>query len=576
MKKIFFPLWMTCLCFFINTANALSPEEWKTFLYEQGAAEETAEAIVNANAEWWPLLNPTQNKQLQWALESLSYYYREPLLTEHPEIAGLLATISDPDTLLRNLSSECLEHQLNYFLLYPDFSDRIVELLDNYEALFCDYARAGLAIPLFPLFANLGYQDYTYAEWLSDTLEEAYTASAEERLQMIIFLHDQGDNIRRRMREDNVFASRFSSIWRDFIEYIHWDTAKDSNLSTEKRGLQPSLLDAALPGLWDYLMLPDGVALYQKFGVAPLPLFFGQNAYPKNVHPQVSAALLSGDDILIYAINFFAYNSDFANFLSKNLSSDLRRQGILQLLSACENQPLNCRTLSQWQQLENLALRRTIRPEAAPFGVPTGIWTVWQKLEDGRDVTLWDAAAATLDVAGAALDIAAFATTGGASSGLKLLGNTAVARGAGALGGKVAKQAAVSGLKQQVRQQAALSLKIDIAPLLQKFKPHSSKLGENVHQQVAQRVFKSRAYSPKLYMRQDAVVLLDTKPLLANAWKNRPQEQQSKNQGVETKAPDFSAFDSDYLSQDLPYAVYAQKLSQNRALAFWLQYLGQR
>ncbi len=574
MKKLYRCLWIACLCLCLSTAHALSSEEWKNWLQDQGAAAETAEAISNANADWWPLLTSAQNKQLQQALESLYYYYDEPLLTEHPEIAGLLAKVSEPDNLLRSLSSECVTHQLNYFLLYPDFSDRIVEILDDHEELFCNYARAGLAIPLFTLFAHLDYQDYAYEDWLTDTLADANRATAEEQLQIIIFLNNQGDSIRRRMQQDAVFASRFSSIWRDFIAHIHWDTAKNANSSAEERGLQPSLFDAAVPGIWDYLMLPDGIKLYQRFGVAPLPLFFGQSAYPKSVHPQVTLALLSGDTTLIYAINFFAYNSDFAKFLSRNLSSDLRRQGILQLLSACKNQALQCRTLYEWVELSDLALRRTIRPNAAPFVVPKGIWTVWQKLEDGRDVTLWDAAAVALDVASAALDAAAMVGTGGASSGLKLLGNTAIARGASALGGQAAKQVVVSGLKQQVRQQGAMSLKIDIAPLLQKFKPHGSKLGENLHQQVAQQVFGSKAYSPKLYMRQDAVVLLDTKPLLSETWKRFRQE--SSNQTDAADSPDLSAFDSDYLSQDLPYAVYTQKLSQNRALAFWLQYLGQR
>lgn len=564
MKRLFFSFFSLLALLLGSLPTYAAVENWQLWLEDQGYKPTIAAKIIATNADWWPLLDADGERQLQQGLRELRYYGRDDLIGDHPELLGLLAASNDPEKILRYLPEDCVDHLLNYYLLFAttrNAVDDVAEVLSRHDYLLCRYSKLGeVQVYILLDFIPENQHDFAYESWLSETLQQALQGSDEQRLQTVAFLLAEAPIIRQKMAEDYDFKSNFLSHWHFLLQHIDWEIKPEND--AESRRIQPSLLDASVPHLWDYLALPRGKSLYRTYGIAPIPLFFGDAAYSSSLHEKVSTLLLSGDKALIYAANYFIYNNDFKRLLSRSIDDSLLHRGILQLLAACQNQANYCQTLNTWANMSDLALRRTISPQKAPFGVPPGIWIVWQKVEDGRPITAWNMLSAALDVA------SVVPVGGGAAASLKLVANTAGAKAAQG----AAKQFVIQKSVQSLQGRALSVLKIDIAPLLRQVQLHKTPfkhIDNGYRKFFGERL--GQLPPANLYMRKDALVIVDTKPLLKEIWKRKGETQEKRS------APDFIAFDSNYLASDaIEKTEQAQQrhfLQMNRSLPLWQLYL---
>ena len=215
---------MSILLLSMSLAHA-EVETLESQLVKRGWRLATARAVVELNRDWLAASDPAiQALFFEWLIKIKSQA-RNSFLEERPELVGLLAASSNPDSVVDVLNHTCYDHLISYFLLFSDGNDPqdLIDIIRRHDGLLCNYAKNGL-FNVFQLLdlSNKENQNADYERWLTNLLRDLLHAPTMKQVQVMGFLGGQGDAIRERMATDSQFRHEFSQLWRSFDNAIDW------------------------------------------------------------------------------------------------------------------------------------------------------------------------------------------------------------------------------------------------------------------------------------------------------------------------------------------------------------------
>lgn len=470
-------------------------------LVKSGYSQTTAAAILALHKE---LLDDLQKKQpgkyqaLERNLVNLAQYRLDYFLEQHPETAGLFIENIDHKTLKGILDyPNCYQHLLNYYLLFPNQTTLISNILSKNKNLFCQYSKLGLTWVIGFYFYPANATSPSYPLWLTQTLVSLLNEEAEKRLQVLAFLQIQQDSLRLRF-EEREFAENFSFVWREFLQGQNWDLqvqldALEANDATTEQIL-PFMALAHDPYLFDLLLLPDGQEILDKHGAMATELLFGATAYPAALRGRI-LTLLRRDyaNEVRTALYLFRQNPAFHHLLNKPINQAYEKQLLLDIITSCQEYPQGCPRIDYLASLSPQNIVQELKPE--PSGVITWIpgYSLVHtsgKLLAGRQVSAGDWLMASMDVA--ALVGAGMAL----KAGTKLAANSARALNTA---GRLRKIAQAKKAAPVWKQLATGQFRID--DLLQQTYKKIPVLNYQTMKKIG--------LEPRLFMRKDAVVVIN-------------------------------------------------------------------
>jgi hypothetical protein len=327
-------------------------------------------------------------------------------LTLHPETAGLLASVADPERVAATLTAA--DDYAAIAALYVQYADpedalSLTGALERNGEVICTLRKRNLlgseAPFLFERAADAREADETYDQWARQALEAALGRSDEEVASLLNLLLKHGPEVRSRLRSRPGYRARFhDEVWPRLARAA----AAQGNM------FESYLEDARV---WDLLERPESERLLRVWGLLAVDLLYGyaqlnRRAYPADLHDEVVAVLVHGDGRAVRALEKFRDEPLFFRFLRRPLSPGTRTAALDKLLQAGANYP---DLLGHFNRLSETALAEEVGPP--PEGPETYIpfyYTVYEvprKLWQGRDPTTMDWVQAVADPAFLARDV---------------------------------------------------------------------------------------------------------------------------------------------------------------------------
>jgi hypothetical protein len=382
---------------------------WVDQLVKGGWDPGAAERVVRLNEDWWRRLSdidPTlPDVQIALLRQLRPANELAPFLREHPEAAGLLLSAADPLGLATLLDRPDYCVLAGLFARYAAEEDvtALTQALGRHQDLICRLQRRGLlGSEVLFLQQPKSRAARVYDRWLADELTKGMTGSAEADDALISFFHfalASGPFLRDRLIGDEKLCRAFPELWRKLSRVV----------SSEKGALEYYFDE---PGLWDTLAHEDGEKLLQQWGPVSIQLLHGEHAYPEKLRPQVVEALLQGDATAVEALFKFREDRLFRELLRRNLTPATRIACMQRLLKEGPNAPGELRRL---QGMTNDGVARHVGPpeEGPKTWLPLySSYAVYEKWQDGRDISAMDWVMAIADPASTLLPGGKVVSTG--------------------------------------------------------------------------------------------------------------------------------------------------------------------
>jgi hypothetical protein len=353
-------------------------------LLQAGWDRPAAAAVVRVNAGWFEALRQDREELLDRQVRLLcrlgKFPALGPFLGEHPEAAGLLAGVEDPEGVARSLEGDDYALLAGVYMRHVTSADALdlAQALEHDRTLIAGLVRRGFAgFEVLFLFPRDGEAAAEYDRWLQDVLSVRLHASDEELASAVHLLLSQGPKIRRRLHQDETFRKCFRrELWPKLARVA----------AAQRNALEPYLYDSRV---WDLLALQEGEHLLKDWGRLPVLLLFDpEHAYPADLHDRVVEALLAGDELTVRAL--FTYRDEplFRNLLRRSLKGPTLAAALHKLFQAGPDYPRVLAKLDQLQTQE--AVDEYVGPP--PEGVKTWVpcyytYYVGWKLYNGLDPT---------------------------------------------------------------------------------------------------------------------------------------------------------------------------------------------
>jgi len=393
-----------------NGVSVVPDEDARTDIFLAGVVAEleeaqwprrTAEKIVSTNADYFSINlenDPTTLKREIVLLKGLGKYPSIfPNLDKNPEISGLLAVSNDPEYLAGSFG-DLGESELNVvkslYMLHPSMEE--IDLLanalkDNKSQIIKLILRGFIGVETLFMFDRGEESGGAYKQWLIDALNRRLPSDDEELQSFLLFLAEQGENIRERMAANPEFLCDFNvKLW-----------PKLERLTNITGNTFEFFFDSE--HLWDILNIPEGELLVERWGPSvPSMMLYGELSqgiapYPADLHGVVIQTLLKGDSQTLTALANFQDEPLFHNFIRRSMSVSVRASLINKLLAAGPNYPDR---LGYYMGLPNDALEKEAGP--APSGPVTWVpgydlYNLASKMMDGREYSGFEVFMAGVD-----------------------------------------------------------------------------------------------------------------------------------------------------------------------------------
>lgn len=440
--------------------QALAPtDQVVSRLIEGGWTREAALAVADLNQDYFAT-QAEYPEALDKAIIRLRGLGKYPSLmvrtVKHPEMAGLLAGVSQPRELDKALTDEnCYPAFAGMFQLITEPAEQqlLANVLVRHRKTICALAGYGIPNPavLF-MFPHAGPGAEEYGRWLDEALEQAMRSpQPDETLGEVVSLAlNQGPELRQRMEMDADFRRAFrAQVWPAFVRVTDCSRKPEGECDTAFEFL------ADEPRVWDLLMQPDGELLLERRGLLAVELLVddpNDGGFPASLRPLAREALLEGDNETLAPLLRFKDEPMFRQVvLRDDLDRDLRQRLLADLAKTCPEGAVQCPKLDQ--RLRDLggfsvsALREDLAPP--PSGPQTWLplystYYLTKKLAQGRDVDGGD-------ILFAALDVFTVWTVVGA-------GGKVITQGLKSGGKTIAKQTAEAAAKQAAKKTSATSV----------------------------------------------------------------------------------------------------------------------
>lgn len=429
-----------------SSAPPASPElarGLESRLHAAGWSKEAAESVVALNEDYFGLLaaeDPVQLERIAVALERLG---KRPglmaVLVKRPETAGLLADSPDPRALAESLRDDGHYNAVsNIFARHAADTRQAAAALRRHESLICALIEEGLvgAETVF-IFPRDSPGAEAYDEWLNTAFQSAMTDETK-LASMFQLAMLQGAALRRDMIDDPVFRQRFAATAWPAMERL------------VDRGEFPLELAALDRNVFHLLAQSEGERLVRRWGMLPLELLYGQQAYPQPLHAALIETMLAGDNATLSALMQFGNEPLLPPLLSReDISPQVKAAAMANLQAAGSDYPELLRRYNELTSGQALA-DEVGPPPAGPVTWLPLYYTVYEvpkKILQGRNPTMMDAAIAVLD------PVFLFLGPLGPDDAVKVVGQETVKT----VGRRTAGGAANT-LKSAARQQAARQL----------------------------------------------------------------------------------------------------------------------
>lgn len=381
-------------------AQGLPLENVSGRLKDAGWPEGAAKKVADLNSDWFKLLRENDPPELTRELKALERLGRHAtvfdVLESHPETALLLAGAKDP----RGLADSCRNADrylsiAGLYLRYPAPADaaELGSVLNEgrHAQVICDLARQGVlgaeTAYLQGVIGDAGSREY--GEWLDEVLITALGAGDVELCSTWTFVLAQGPWIRRALIDEAGFRDEFrSALWPQFVRLADGKSFTLESFMWE-------------PDIWQVLRTDSGSRLIERWGLLPVSMLAGDDAYPQKIRPTVAQVLLEGDNSKVQALWKFRREPLFHNLLRREgLSAATLRAVCDKLLAAGPDYPSR---LSYLCSLSDGSLAEEVGPpvSGAVTWIPLyyTIYEVPKKLLQGRDVPGMEWALAIADPA---------------------------------------------------------------------------------------------------------------------------------------------------------------------------------
>ena len=303
-------------------------------LIKAGWRKNVAQAVVSLNKAWFSLVKQTHEHEFSRQINSLKKLGNSVIISQflhqHPETAGLLALSDNPISLIKVLNKPaCYNAMINLYALHtnPTEITLLTQALEKHRDLMCKLAYRGiLGGEIVFMFPNNNKGATEYDAWLKRVFSKYLWRSDRQLAEIIAFLIEKGPSIRQRLNKDPKFYNNFrQKLWPALMRVV------DNNGAFEQ------LIND--PYIWDLLALKEGEILLNKWGLGPITLLFGENAYPTDMRPIIISMLLQGDDNTVEAL--FRYKNEplFRQLIRRPLSAITQAALASKLVNLCPNYP---------------------------------------------------------------------------------------------------------------------------------------------------------------------------------------------------------------------------------------------
>ena len=389
--------------------------------------KEAAEAVVQLNTEFFKIQQEENPIGLKLNLKQLCGLGKHPefmsLITNHPELASLLARANDPSAI-----AKCFEKvkEEDYPILasifvqfcFMDDSTLAASALNNSRDLICNLSRRGqINSEMLFMFDHKKPGAQEYSQWLSEVIKNKLSdSSIEEFASFYHLMLIQGPLIRKKMEQDEIFRHKFSSeLWPRLVR-----------IANKQKGMMEIYFQLNDKRIWNILALPSGEELVNRLGLIPINLLYGDkelkhNPYPKELHATIIQILLNkhNNEAVINALFKYRDEPEFKKILERKLSPESLSATCSKLINSG---PSDSNLFTKYNKLDDKALSDEVGPP--PSGVITWVpfyytlYEVPKKILQGRDPTGMDLLSAIADPAFLVMDVF---SAGGATIGRKTL-----------------------------------------------------------------------------------------------------------------------------------------------------------
>jgi hypothetical protein len=363
----------------------------KNELIKAGWDKDVAQAIVSLNKEWFTLIKQTDEHNFYRQINSLKKLGYSVIISnflqKHPETVGLLALSDNPISLIKVLNKPaCYNAMINLYALHTNPAEikLLTKTLEKHRDLMCKLAYRGiLGGEIVFMFTDNNKGAIEYDAWLKSVFCKYIWRSDRQLAEIIGFLIEKGPSIRQRLNKDPDFYKRFrQELWSALMRVV------DNNGAFEQLANDPYI--------WDLLTLREGELLLNKWGLGPVTLLFGENAYPTDMQPIIISMLLQGDDNTVEAL--FRYKNEplFRDLIQRPLSAITQAALANKLLSICPNYPEQAcpdltnslRSLASITNQVALAEEVGVLPNGPTTWIPYhGSYYAIKKMTDGRKLS---------------------------------------------------------------------------------------------------------------------------------------------------------------------------------------------
>jgi hypothetical protein len=374
-------------------------------LIKSGWPADTANVVGKFHSPWLAALRPVDPEGCEGILirlEQHSVTRVADVLSRKPELTGLFLLVDDASSLAIELDDPADGDLIaSLFQLHADAEDakRLAAALPGNRELIAQLLRRGFvgAEHLF-VFARGTPAGDEYSGWLYNLLRAGLHKNDDALADVIFMLFDHGPEIRRRMSRDDGFRRQWTHLWSKLAAIV----------GGHGNEFAPYL---GLPGLWDFLALPQAELLLERKGALAVDLLLGQSTYPRDVQETLIQLLLDGKDRLAEFLWIARREPALLPFLRRNPPLGL------DLWTALAADVLKHRTTmrprlelhqlrladSEAKLRESLDLKSPGPKEWIPF---YSVYKIFDDIADGE-------VPSTLDVVFAAVDLADVAVPGG-------------------------------------------------------------------------------------------------------------------------------------------------------------------
>lgn len=302
-------------------------KEIKERLIKAGWSTEASQKLIENKLEYFIFLKKNYAQSFEDEIVIMERMGKYPELVEfvqnHPESYKVLAESIQQEIVAKSLKKDRYYPIIeNLYLDYAGLGEKEDEMdesnidkialafLNNREVI-CRLLERGYegAEQLFIFSKDLpGSREYE--RWLQDVLNTFLSYSDDHLDACVVLLLSQGPLILQKLNREKDF--------RDQMMPVLWPRLKSIVVK------KPDFFKYYLVELnvWNVLGMPYGTELLQQYGILPIQLFCGKNAYPKDLWETVAQALLKGDLTTLEALEEFGHEPMFLNLFRRKLSPE--------------------------------------------------------------------------------------------------------------------------------------------------------------------------------------------------------------------------------------------------------------